>query len=163
MLFYRTNQVFLKRYLASIILVFLMIVFLGLLSIFLGNSLIFVKTFKAFATEAKLSLILFVPILALHIVSFFDTQKAIKNLVIEDNYLSYELFNKQKEKILYTDIYSFLHTNDSFKNFEIKLKSGEKKIVYPTIKNKEEAFKLIQEKVKDANKEKTHPFNESKD
>lgn len=147
MLFYSTKQVLLKRYFTFITHIFLAIIFLGLLSAFLGSSLIFFKTLKAVITEPKIALIIFTPFLVLQIVSFFGTQKAINSLALEDQSLLYELFNKQKEKILYTDILSFSYTDDSFKNFEITLKNGEKKVIYPTIKKKEEAFKLIQQKI----------------
>ena len=147
MLFYSTKQILLNRYFTFITHIFLAIIFLGLLSAFLGSSHIFFKTLKAVITEAKIALIIFTPFLVLHIVSFFGTQKAIKNLALEDKHLLYELFNKQKEKILYTDILSFSYTDDSFKNFEITLKNGEKKVIYPTIKKKEEAFNLIQQKI----------------
>ena len=120
---------------------------LGFFSLYALDINIFLDITVIFFTYKKLSILLIAILFISQIGGYFDTQKAIKSLALEDQSLLYELFNKQKEKILYTDILSFSYTNDAFKNFEITLKNGEKKVIYPTIKKKEEAFKLIQQKI----------------
>jgi hypothetical protein len=147
MLFSVKKRTIFKRYFSWLFFIIYSILFLQFFTIMYGNQQLFVKFLNLIISEPRLILLFSFIILINSIGCFFGTQKAIKSLALEDQSLLYELFNKQKEKILYTDILSFSYTDDSFKNFEITLKNGEKKVIYPTIKKKEEAFKLIQQKI----------------
>ena len=147
MIFFPLTRTYITRYFSALVILIMMIFMLGFFSLYALDINIFLDITVIFFTYKKLSILLIAILFISQIGGYFDTQKAIKSLALEDQSLLYELFNKQKEKILYTDILSFSYTNDAFKNFEITLKNGEKKVIYPTIKKKEEAFKLIQQKI----------------
>ena len=64
-------------------------------------------------------------------------------------------------KINYSDILRLEYSSDQFRHFVFILNNGEKEIICMDIIRKEEAFKLIQDKIKDANKSKVNSFNEN--
>lgn len=81
---------------------------------------------------------------------YYSTQKSIKFLEILEKELIFYFFNGSKNGFNYSDLSSIEITKDTWLGgiFEITLKSGEVKKFRNKIKNKDQALKLIQQKLK---------------
>lgn len=92
---------------------------------------------------------IFFPIIA-QLYTNITIRNHIKKLTLDNDVMHLMLFgvfsNKLKE-IKYEDISSINYTADDDKNFILKMKNGEEKIIYAQISNKEEAFSVIKNKI----------------
>ncbi len=79
---------------------------------------------------------------------YFVARDYVKSLELLDKKLVFNLFNKSKIELKYSEIKSLELTKNIYKNFEFTLKNGDKKIVYATLKDKMKAFDLINQKIK---------------
>ena len=57
-------------------------------------------------------------------------------------------------KINYSDILRLEYSSDEFRHFVFTLKNGEKQMMRTDIKEKDEAFKLVQQEIVNSNKSK---------
>ncbi|MFT6321602.1 MAG: uncharacterized membrane protein YcgQ (UPF0703/DUF1980 family) [Rickettsiales bacterium] len=81
------------------------------------------------------------------LIGYLITQKKTKLLILDKSSLTFNFFNNTSLTLDYSEIRSLILTNDIFKNFEFILKNGEKKVIYPTLKDKMKAFEEINKKL----------------
>ncbi len=118
----------------------------------LGKGFMFFEVFDKFFLSSMKLVSLFLGIcLYAQLIGYFVSRNHTKLLEISDNNLIFNSFNGTKIELKYSEIQSLEYTKDMFKNFEFTLINGEKKIIYPTVTNKHQAFELIQQKLKTSN------------
>ena len=84
-----------------------------------------------------------------HFSCYFIAYNYTKKLIISDKsviFYLFGLFSSKKLEFKYSDI-DLLENNKHPTIFTFTLKSGKKKEIHATVKKKEEAFKLIQQKI----------------
>lgn len=89
------------------------------------------------------------------IVSILATANNTKTLELKDDSLLINFFGILKEKSLqlnYSDISSLEWSQDGFKHFVFNLKNGEKKLIKTEIIDRNKAFEIIKEKIKESQK-----------
>jgi ribosome-binding factor A len=82
-------------------------------------------------------------------IGYFEVNKNIRFLQINDNFLTIDLFKGQKIELSYVDIVSVQITKDLYLGevFEFFLKTGNKYKIRSQIKNKHQALELIQKRL----------------
>ncbi len=153
MKFYADWRTYNTRYGMGLTLFIGMLLFMIIRPISAGEGFMFFEMFSGMLLrDIRLTGIFFTVCLYGQLIGYFVARDYVKSLELLDDELIFNLFNKTKIKLKFSEIHSLEYTNDMFKNFEFILKNGEKKIIYATIKNKHQALKLIQQKIQECAK-----------
>lgn len=117
----------------------------------LGKGFLFFEAFnKFFLSDIRLAGLFLGMIALFHLNGYYSTQKSTKLLEILESKLIFNFFNRKTLELNYLDISCLNYTQDIFKNFQFTLKNGEIKAVYASVKNKQQAFELIQQKIRES-------------
>lgn len=147
-IFESKNIVVIHNHYAGIMMAF---GFYVLLPILLKGRVFFIETFIPLITKDVLMIIIFItPPLLWHLFIMIVTSKFIKELEIGDNMVTIKLFGFIRKKIIkwnYSDISSLEYHSDQFRDFVFTLKNKKQKRIRAEIKYRDEAFKLIQQKI----------------
>jgi hypothetical protein len=108
--------------------------------------------YGVFFRDLFVSLVALSPIMLWQIWSIYATRNSVKTLEIQDDLVIIKFFGILKEKSLqlnYSDIFSLEWSQDNLKHFVFNLKNGEKKLIKTEIVDRNKAFDLIQQKIKE--------------
>jgi hypothetical protein len=154
--FQNTNKILSSRYGPGFILFFGNIIVLPL-ALKSSNDLSLFDLYKSFFNSFVSIFILFSLFLLALSIGVINTSKHVKTLSINQKYLVIKLFGVIRSKTIkinYSDILHLEYSSDHFRHFIFTLKNGEKRMMRTDIKEKDEAFKLIQQKIVNSNKNK---------
>lgn len=134
---------------------FLWLVLLYISGIVVNNGFAALPNFiyGIFFRDLFVSLVAISPIIFWQIWSIFGTRNSVKFLKIKNDSLLITFFGILKEKSLqlnYSDISSLEWSQDGFKRFALSLKNGEKKLIKTEIVDRQKAFDLLQQKIKES-------------
>lgn len=154
MKFYATWRVYNTRYGAGFTSFLSMCAWMALYPIALGKEFMFLELFKGiFLTDIRITSMVLIIILFAQVNLYFASSGCVHILEIKDHFAVFNLFSFRKDKIVkfnYSELKSLELTKDVYENFEFTLKSGEKKVILVAIKNKQQAFDLINQKIREA-------------
>ena len=150
----QNNQIFdsdkavnIARKFLGIFLVFGFYVLLPLFWKGLEQTLIFIKSI---INDPLTILIFLLPPVLFQIFTLFNTSKNVEILILKKESISIKLFGIFHNKTIelkYTEIFNLKYSEDQFKFFIFILKNGEEKKINARIKNKQQAFDLINKKI----------------
>lgn len=115
-----------------------------------GDFAIFFKMINQIIYNQAILLILLIAAAYMQLVGFFISQVKTKLLSVLDSKVIFNLFSGKTIELNYSDISCLNYTQDIFKNFQFTLKNGEVKVVCATVKNQQQAFELIQQKIRES-------------
>lgn len=154
--FQNTNKVLSSRYGPGFILFFGNIIVLPI-ALQSGNDLSLFDLYKSFFNSLVSTLILFFLFFLALSIGVINTCKHVKTLSINHECLVIKMFGIirfKTTKINYSDILRLEYSSDEFRHFVFTLKNGEKQMMRTDIKEKDEAFKLVQQEIVNSNKSK---------
>lgn len=149
MKFYADWRAYNTRYGMGFTLFIGMLLFMIIRPISAGKGFMFFEMFSGMLLrDVKLTGIFLGICLYGQLIGYFVARDYVKSLELLNDKLVFNLFNKTKIELKYSEIRSLEYTKNVFKNFEFILKDGEKKIIYATLKNKDQALELIQQNIR---------------
>ena len=148
MKFYADLRSYNTRYFSGLIIFASFLLFMVIRPLSAGMGFQFFEMFRGmFLTDIRLTSLFVGICIFAQINGYFIARDYTKTLDIFDNKIIFSYFNGSVIEIKYPDLVSIAYTEDIYKNFEFTLKTGEKKVIYATIKNKQQAFDLIQQRI----------------
>lgn len=152
LIFKNQKIVWINRYFYGLFFVFCFYIILPIMEE--GNVLAILDFIRSSFSRGLLGIsLLLVPVIFIQIIfGNLNTSQHTKSIIIKDSCVIIKLFGTFKEKLLqlnYSDIASLEWSKDNFKHFLFNLKNGEEKLIKTEIYDREKAFDLIQEKIKE--------------
>ena len=152
MRFYADWRAYNTRYGMGFTLFIGMLLFMIIRPISAGKGFMFFEMFSGMLLrDVRLTGIFLGICLYGQLIGYFVARDYVKSLELLNDKLVFNLFNRTKIELKYSEIRSLEYTKNVFKNFEFILKDGEKKIIYATLKNKDQVLELIQQKLNESN------------
>lgn len=153
MKFYADWRTYNTRYGSGLIAFLSMCTWMFLYPIVFGKELMFDEIFKRFfLSDIKLAGLLLGIITFCQIIGYLQTYRDTRFFTIKDSCITFNLFNGKIIELEYLKIESVTLVKNVYFGmvFEFILKSGERKFVKATVKNKQQAFDLINKKIEES-------------
>ncbi len=140
------------RYCGGIIGLGIILGWIVIYPVALGKGFIFFELFrKFFLSDIKLTGMFLGVCVYGQVIFYISSNNLTKSMVVSEDVVTCNLFNKKVCKLKYSDLSSLEYNNDLYKIFLFTFKDGRKQKISNSVKNSELAFEMIRKKIAEAN------------